>query len=58
MHTGDTGGERGLEGEGARGDRRKNPGKGFAGSKYVTNLRNAAGGDLSPAQRRLIRQPR
>jgi hypothetical protein len=58
MHTGDTGGERGLEGKGARGDRRKNPGNRFAGSKSVTSLRDIAGGDLSPAQKRLIRRPR
>jgi hypothetical protein len=43
MHTGDTGGERGLEGTGAQGDWRKNLGNSFAGSKSVTNLRNAPG---------------
>jgi hypothetical protein len=38
MHTGDTGGERGLEGTGARGDWRRTGATGLPGSKSVTKL--------------------
>jgi hypothetical protein len=58
MHTGDTGGERGLEGTGALGDWRRTGATGLPGSKSAAKLWKPAGGDLSLAQRRLIRQPR
>jgi hypothetical protein len=57
MHTGDTGGERGLEGTGVRGDWRRTGATGLPDNKSAAKLQEPAGGNTH-AQKRLIRQPR
>jgi hypothetical protein len=50
MYTGDTGGERKLEWEGARGDWRRTGVTGLLGNKAAAKLQEPAGGNLSPPQ--------
>jgi hypothetical protein len=50
MHTGDTGGERGLEGTGARGDWRRTVATGLPDNKSAIKLQEPAGGNIYAAK--------
>jgi hypothetical protein len=47
MHTGDTGGERRLEGTGARGNWRRTGATSLPGNKSAAKLQETAGGNIS-----------
>jgi hypothetical protein len=46
MYAGDAGGERGLEGTGARGDWRRTGATGLPGNKSAVKLQEPAGGNI------------